>query len=270
MESEEGTRMYMHVAGAKLGYEVDGTGPPLVLLHAFPLNRAMWGPQVAALRDRFTVITPDYRGFGESDPPAGPLSMDDYAQDIVGMLDALGHRRVILGGCSLGGYVAFRVIARARERVGALILADTRAEPDTEEGRQRRQAAIERIEREGPMGFLEEFAANLVGPTTKAQRPGVAEALRQIIGAPNPRGLTVALAAIAARPDSRPLLASITVPTLVVVGEEDALTPPASAEIIAGGIAGAKLAIIPAAGHLASLEVPEAFNRDVREFVLAL
>jgi pimeloyl-ACP methyl ester carboxylesterase len=230
----------------------------------------MWGPQVAALRDRFTVITPDYRGFGESDLPPGPLTMDDYARDVLGLLDVLGHKRVILGGCSLGGYVAFRVVAQAADRVSALILADTRAEPDTDEGRQRRHAAIARIEREGPAGFVEEFAANLVGPTTKAQRPGVASALRQIIGAPASRGLTAALAAMASRPDSRPLLAAITVPALVIVGEEDALTPPASAEVMAQGIPNAKLAVIPAAGHLACLEVPEAFNRIVRDFLTSL
>jgi 3-oxoadipate enol-lactonase len=154
--------------------------------------------------------------------------------------------------------------------VGALILADTRAEADSEEGRQRRLAAIARIEREGPAGFVEEFATSLVGPTTKAQRPGVAEALRQIIGTPDPRGLVAALSALAGRPDSRPLLASITVPTLVVVGEEDALTPPASAEVMAKGIADARLAVIPAAGHLANLEAPEAFNRLAREFLLGL
>ncbi|MDR7418936.1 MAG: alpha/beta fold hydrolase [Armatimonadota bacterium] len=262
--------MQVNVAGVRLGYEVTGTGPPVVLLHAFPLNRAMWGPQVAALRDRFTVITPDYRGFGESDLPAGALTMDDYARDVLGLLDVLGHRRVILGGCSLGGYVAFRVVAQAADRVSALILADTRAEPDTDEGRQRRHAAIERIEREGPTGFVEEFAANLVGPTTKAQRPGVASALRQIIGTPAPRGLTAALAAMAGRPDSRPLLASIAVPSLIVVGEEDALTPPASAEVMAQGIPNAKLAVIPAAGHLACLEVPEAFNRIIRDFLISL
>ncbi len=262
--------MHVEVAGTRLGYEVDGAGPPLVLLHAFPLNRAMWGPQVAALRDRFTVITPDLRGFGESDVPAGPLTMDAYAADILAMLDALGHRQVILGGCSMGGYVAFRVIARAPDRARAFIISDSRAEPDTDEGRQRRQAAIERIEREGPGGFLEEFSANLVGPTTKAQRPGVAAALRQIIGTPDPRSLTAALAAMAARPDSRPLLGSIRVPALVVVGEEDTLTPPASAEIMAQGMPNARLVTIQGAGHLANLEAPEAFNRAAREFLAAL
>jgi pimeloyl-ACP methyl ester carboxylesterase len=262
--------MQREIAGVKLGYDQNGQGPPVVFLHAFPLNRAMWGSQVAALRDRFTVITPDYRGFGESDAPTGPLTMDDYATDVLRLLDALGHRQVILGGCSIGGYVSFRILAAAPERVRALVIADSRAEPDNEEGRQRRHAAIARIKAEGPVGFVEDFAAGLVGPTTKAQRPGVASTVRSIIGSPNPAGLTAALAALASRPDSRPLLPSINIPALVIVGEEDALTPPASAEVMATGMPRATLVKIPGAGHLANLEAPEAFNRALRTFLLEL
>jgi pimeloyl-ACP methyl ester carboxylesterase len=262
--------MQIAVSGVKLGYDQNGQGPAVVLLHAFPLNRAMWGSQVAALRDRFTVITPDYRGFGESDPPSGPLTMNDYASDVLGLLDALGVRQAILGGCSIGGYVAFRIMATAPERVRALVIADSRAEPDSDEARQRRHAAIARIQSEGPVGFVEEFAAGLVGPTTKAQRPGVASTVRSIIGSPNPAGLTAALAALASRPDSRPLLPSVTVPSLVLVGEEDALTPPASSEAMAQAMPRATLVKIPGAGHLANLEAPEAFNRALRSFVLEL
>jgi pimeloyl-ACP methyl ester carboxylesterase len=261
--------MHIEVAGRRLGYEVDGSGPPLVLLHAFPLNRAMWRPQVAALRDRFTVITPDLRGFGESDPPAGSMTMDDYAADVLALMDALGYERAAVGGCSMGGYVLFRVVAAALDRVSTLIIADSRAEPDTEEGRQRRVATIERIQREGPSAWVEEFTGTLVGPTTRTQRPGVMAAVRQIIGTPDPRGLTAALSAMAARPDSRPLLPSIRVPVLVIVGEEDTLTPPASSEAMAQAVPAARLVKIPGAGHLANLEAPEAFNRAVREFLLA-
>lgn len=262
--------MQIAVGKNKLGYDQNGQGPAVVFLHAFPLNRAMWGPQVAALRDRFTIVTPDYRGFGESDPPAGPLAMDDYAADVLGLLDALGHRKVILGGCSIGGYIAFRVLAAAPERIQALIIADSRAEPDNDEGRQRRQAAIARIQAEGPTGFVEDFAAGLVGPTTKAQRPGVAATVRSIIGSPSAAGLTAALAALASRPDSRPMLPSITIPALIVVGEEDALTPPAASEAMAAAMPRASLVKIPGAGHLANLEAPEAFNRALRTFLLGL
>lgn len=258
------------VRGVGLGYGMDGAGPPVVLLHAFPLNRVMWGPQVEALRDRFTVITPDLRGFGESDVPAGPLSIDDYAGDVLEVLDSLGYDSVTLGGCSMGGYVAFRIVALAAHRVRALVIAGSRAEPDNEEARQRRQASIAQIDSEGPQRFLGEFIPRLVGPTTRAQRPGVMAAVREITGTPHPRSLTAALAAMAGRPDSRPLLGTITVPTLVVVGEEDGVTPPASSEAMVAGLPRARLEVVPAAGHLSNLEAPEAFNRVVREFLLTL
>lgn len=262
--------MRVLVRGVGLGYGMDGAGPPVVLLHGFPLNRAMWGPQVEPLRDRFTVITPDFRGFGESDTPDRPLSMDDYAGDVLALLDSLGYESVILGGCSMGGYVAFRVVAVAAHRVRALLIADSRAEPDTEEARQRRQASMAQIDAEGPQRFLGEFIPRLAGPTTRAQRPGVMAAVREIIGTPHPRSLTAALAAMAGRPDSRPLLPAITVPTLVVVGEEDDVTPLESSEAMVAGLPRARLEVIPAAGHLSNLEAPEAFNRAVREFLLAL
>lgn len=261
--------MQVNVNGVRLGYEVEGHGPPIVLIHGFPLNRTMWRPQVAALRDRFTVIVPDLRGFGESEVPGDHLTMDTYADDVVGLLDRLGYDRVALGGCSMGGYVVFRVLARAASRVGAVLIADSRAGPDSEEGRERRYAAITRIQTEGPAGFLGEFTAQLVGPTTKARRPAVVEAVRQIVGTPPAASLAAALAAIATRPDSRPMLASVEVPALVTVGEEDTLTPVSAAEEIVSGLPSGRLVTIPAAGHLANLEAPDAFNQAVGEFLLA-
>lgn len=262
--------MQIAVGGTMLGYEAEGEGPVLVLLHAFPLSKAMWKPQVGALRDRFKVITPDFRGFGESGLPGGPMTVEEYAGDVLGLLDEIGVGGFVLGGCSMGGYVAFRIAARSPERVRALVMADTRAEADTEEGKQRRATAIARIESEGPGGFLEEFMAQVVGATTKDQRPEVVRAVRQVIGSPPSESLTAALSALGARPDSRPLLASIAAPALVVVGEEDTLTPPSSAEVMASGIPGARLVTIPGAGHLSNMEAPEAFNGAVREFLLGL
>ncbi len=262
--------MRIEVGTNSLGYEVAGEGPALVLLHAFPLNRAMWKPQVDALRDRFKVVTPDFRGFGESGLPGGPMTVEEYAIDTLGLLDQLGIDSFVLGGCSMGGYVAFRIAAQAPKRVKALVLADTRAEADSEEGRQRRSAAIARIDSEGPGGFLEEFAAQVVGPTTREQRPQVVRAVREVVGSPPAESLTAALSALGARPDSTPLLTSITVPALVVVGEEDTLTPPSCAEAIAAGIRGALLFKIPGAGHLANMEAAEAFNGAARAFLLNL
>jgi len=257
------------VEGATLGYMIEGQGPPIVLLHGFPLNRAMWGPQVSALRERFTVITPDLVGFGESPPPANPdgMTMDAFAEAVLRVLDALGYDRVILGGFSMGGYVLFRVLARAAARVSALVIADSRAGADSDEARQRRMGAIARIRQEGPEGFVGEFVAGLVGATTKTRSPRFLETVRRLVGTPPVAALVGALTAMAQRPDSRPLLASVTVPTLVLVGEEDTITPPDAAKEMASGIRGARLVTIPAAGHLANLEVPEAFNASLLDFV---
>lgn len=261
--------MKIEVNGVTLGYDKVGEGPAVVLIHGFPLNRAMWRPQVEALRDRFTMIVPDLRGFGESAGPTDDLTMDTYAGDVLRLLDALGCERVALAGLSMGGYVAFRVVARAAQRIRSLIIADSRAGADSDEARQRRHAAIGRIQTEGPDGFLNEFTAGLVGPTAKAQTPAVLETVRQIVGRPPVSSLAAALAALAARPDSRPMLPSITAPTLAIVGEEDTVTPPDAAREIASGVRAGRLVTIPRAGHMANLEAPEAFNRAVREFLLA-
>jgi len=261
--------MKIQVNGVTVGYQMEGQGPPLVLIHGFPLNRGMWRPQIEALRDGFTLIAPDLRGFGESMGPMDNMTMDIYARDVLALLDAFGIERVVLAGLSMGGYVAFRMVAQVAERIRSLIIADSRAGPDSEEARQGRYAAIKRIQSEGPDGFLEEFTARLVGPTTKAQRPGVLESVQQIVGRPPVPSLTAALGALAARPDSRPLLASITAPTLVVVGEEDAVMPPDAAREIASGVPASRLVTIPQAGHLSNLEAPEAFNRALREFLTA-
>jgi len=260
--------MKIEVNGVTMAYESAGQGPPVILIHGFPLNRGMWRPQIEALRDRFTVIAPDLRGFGEARGPMNDLTMDTYAGDVVALLDRLEMDRVALAGISMGGYAAFRVVASAAGRIRSLIIADSRAGPDSEEARQGRLAAINRIQNEGPDGFLEEFTARLVGPTTKKERPAVLDAVRQIAGKPPAPSLIAALAALAARPDSRPLLATITAPTLVIVGEEDTVTPPEAASEIVAGVRTGRLVTIPQAGHLSNLEAPEVFNRALREFLL--
>ncbi|MDR7487139.1 MAG: alpha/beta fold hydrolase [Armatimonadota bacterium] len=262
--------MYLTANGVRVHYQTWGRGRPVVLLHGFPLSGAMWRPQGEGLSERWQVVAPDFRGFGASDPPTGAMTLEDYADDVLRVTDALGLSRFVLGGLSMGGYVVFRVLAKAAGRVDAVILADTRADPDTEEGRRRRFDGIARIEREGPEGFLADFTAALVGPTTRAHRTDVLEAVHSMACAAHPRGLTVALAAIAARPDSRPLLSGLAVPVLVVVGEEDTVTPPDAARAMAAAIPGARLVVVPGAGHLANLERPEAFTAAVREFLADL
>jgi pimeloyl-ACP methyl ester carboxylesterase len=252
--------------GMVLGYDLAGEGPAVLLLHAFPLNRQMWPAQVEALRGRARVLAVDFRGFGESGSTPAAFGLQDLAEDALAVARAVGVTQAIVVGLSLGGYVAFRLIERAPDFVKALVLADTRAEPDTPEGRSGRLALADRVEREG-MAALQQFMQGLLGPTTRASRPDVVTRLQQIVGAPAPGAAAAMLRAMAGRPDSRPLLPAITAPTLVLVGEEDALTTPDSARVIAGGIRGARLVMLPRAGHLSNLEEPDAFNRELVAFV---
>ncbi len=254
------------VNGVAVGYESAGSGPTVLFLHAFPLNRAMWASQVETLKNRTRTLLVDYRGFGESELPPAPLGLETLADDAVAVARSLGITRAIVVGLSLGGYVAFRMAERTPEFVQALVLADTRAEADTPEARARRVTLADRVEREG-MSAMQDFIHGLLGTTTRATRPEIVGQVNRIIGDPHPRAVAAVLRAMGDRPDSRPLLPSITVPTLVVVGEEDGLTTPDSARVIADGIRGARLVVIPKTGHLSNLEAPQSFNQELTAFV---
>lgn len=258
--------MHKTVNGVSLAYDLAGSGPAVLFLHAFPLTRRMWTSQIEALAGSSQTLTLDFRGFGESDKPEGPYSLEGFADDAVALARGLGVTQAVVVGLSMGGYVAFRLIERAPDFVRGLVLADTRAEPDTPEGKEKRLALADRVEREG-YGALRDFVDGLVGATSKKLRPQVAAGVSQVIGQPGPKPLAATLRAMAARPDSRPKLDGITVPTLVMVGEEDTLTPPDSARVMADGIRGARLVILPSCGHVSNLEDPDAFNRELSAFV---
>ncbi len=261
--------MRREINGTTLGYDLTGTGDAVLFLHAFPLNRTMWEVQTAALRGRARTLTVDFRGFGESAAPPGPYRLETFADDALALARAVGIDHATVVGLSMGGYVAFRLVERAPEFVRALVLADTRAEPDTPEAKARRYALAERVEREG-MGAMSDFVGALLGPTSKAERPEVAGRLQRGIGQPDPRAVAETLRALGERPDSRPLLPRIGVPTLVLVGEEDTLTPPDVARSIANGIPGARLAVLPRTGHLSNLESAQEFKQEMIAFLEGL
>jgi 3-oxoadipate enol-lactonase len=254
------------VNGIDLAYETVGTGVPIVFLHAFPLDRSMWAPQVGALVSRGRCIAPDLRGFGES-TAAGPYSMDQYADDVAALLDGLDAEPAIVVGLSMGGYVAFALWRRHRSRVRALVLADTRAGADSAEGRDKRRRLIEVTRARGAAALADLQIASMVGETTRGKRPEVVETIRAMMAGARVDGIVGALEAMMARPDSTPTLATIDVPTLVVVGSEDALTPPAEARALHERIAGSRLETISEAGHICNLERPAAFTHVVGEFV---
>jgi 3-oxoadipate enol-lactonase len=238
-----------------------------VFLHAFPLGMAMWDAQAAALEPSHRVVRFDARGFGSSPPGDGLLTMERIAEDTVALLDHLGLPQAAVCGLSMGGYAAFALWARYPRRVNALVLADTRAGADSEEAKKGRADLAEKVRLQGPEAAAEAFLPKLLGETTRRERPELVARVREMILANPARGIRDALFGLAARADSTDRLRSIDVPTLVVVGEEDTVTPPAEAEKMQQQVAGSRLVKLPRAGHLANLEDPSGFNASLREFL---
>ncbi|HLN27272.1 MAG TPA: alpha/beta fold hydrolase [Gemmataceae bacterium] len=248
-----------------------GQGIPLVLLHAYPLSAAMWRPQAAALRDVCRVITPDLRGLGGTSGFEGPPSIEQMADDVHALLDQLKvHESIVLGGLSMGGYVSFAFARKYANRLRALVLADTRVEADNAEGKANRDKAIAFAEQHTALEVIEQMIPKALAPDTLKHRPEIAEEVRRIVAPQSRAGIVGALRAMRDRPDSTPLLAKITVPTLVIVGSEDAMTVPSMSETIAAGIKGSRLEIIPGAGHMSNLEKPDLFNSVVLSFLQSL
>ncbi len=257
------------VPGAELAVEVRGEGLPVLLVHGFPLDRAMWRHQIAGL-SRCRRIAPDLRGAGASSVPADGYTVAHYADDLVAVLDALGVRQAVVCGLSMGGYIVFELVRRYPDRLKAIVLADTKAEADSPEGRRGRDELAAVAARDGAGAVAERLVPRLLSATTRAAQPEVARQVREMIERQPVPGIVGALAALRDRPDSRPTLGAVRVPTLVLVGEDDELTPPAAARAMAAAIPGAQYVAIPAAGHLAPLEQPLAVARALGDFLGSL
>jgi pimeloyl-ACP methyl ester carboxylesterase len=256
------------IDGHEIEYDVRGRGPAVLLLHAFPLGLSMWDPQVEALAATHRVVRLDARGFGAS--PADevtPLAMERIADDAAGLLDQLWIEEATVHGCSMGGYAAFAFARRHPRLVAGLVLQDTRAGADTPEARLNRATLAAKVLAEGSQAAVEAFLPKLLGETSHRERPALVARLKERILAASPRAIANALHGLAARADSRTMLPKIAVPTLVFVGEEDVLTPPDEAKAMAAAIPGARLEVIPRAGHLANLENPDAVNAVLRAFL---
>lgn len=256
-------------AGRSVRYLEAGAGWPLILIHAFPLGAEMWRPQLEHVPDGWRYIAPELPGFGGSPPPpalAKP-TMNDYADDVRALLDALGLERAAVGGLSMGGYVTFALFRRAPERFSAAVLADTRAQADTPEGRDARRAMSELVRTKGSSAVADQMIPKLLSRSTRETKPDVEREVRRLIEANDPAGIDGAIHALLTRPDSTPDVARIAIPTLVIVGEEDALTPVAESEQLHRSIARSHLVVLPAAGHLSSLESPVAFSQALADFL---
>jgi 3-oxoadipate enol-lactonase len=259
--------MRSRVAGTDLEYDVRGKGPAVLFLHAFPLGLAMWDAQAQRLEATHQVVRFDNRGFGGSPAGDGQLSMERIADDAAALLDHLGISKAVVCGCSMGGYAAFAMLRRHADRLKGLVLQDTRAGADTDEARKNRALLAERVLKEGPQVAADAFLPRLAGETTHKERPQVVARIREMILANPARGIANALIGLGARADSTQTLREIRVPTLVVCGAEDALTPPAESEALHKGIAESRLAIVPKAGHLSNMENPEAFGATLVDFL---
>ncbi len=260
--------MKIRIRGFEMAYDdTGGDRPPLLLIHGYPLDRTLWSAQSADLADVARVLAPDLRGFGESGMPGGGMSMDEYADDLRALLDALGIKNAVIGGLSMGGYIAFAFYRRHAHRVRALILADTRPQPDSPEGKRGRDENVVVARSEGAGAIADRMLPKMLTPTTLAQAPDLANAARSLMARQPVQGIVAALLALRDRPDSTPTLAQIDVPTLIITGADDTLIPPKDAEAMQQGIRGARLVSIPNAAHLSNFEQPEAFNRAVSEFL---
>ena len=254
------------VDGADIAVEVRGAGPALVLIHGFPFDRSVWRHQVAGF-GRWQRIAPDLRGFGQSTGGAAPVTLARHAEDVVAVLDALEVRRAVLCGLSMGGYLLFEIWRRHADRVCALVFVDTKAEADSADGKRARDEMAALAERDGTVAVADQMLPRMLAPDSAAAQPELAAAVRDMAARASVPGIVAALQALRDRPDSRDLLGSIAVPAIVVGGAEDTLTPPAVMEGLAGGMPGGRFVAIPAAGHLAPLEQPLAFNRVLSEFL---
>jgi 3-oxoadipate enol-lactonase len=257
------------VNGIELAYDDVGNGPAVLFLHGFPFNRSMWREQLALLSPAARVIAPDLRGHGEtasSTISQEPVTMETMAADVVALMDALDISQATVCGLSMGGYVALALCRLFPARVSTLVLADTRAVADTEAGKQIREQQAQKALQEGMAAIADAMLPKLVAPVTVAKHPEVVARIREMILRTDPAGAAAAQRAMAQRLDHSEFLPQIKVPTLIICGELDQLTPLSESQMMHKLIAGSRLEIIEAAGHVSNLEQPEAFNRALTTF----
>ena len=252
---------------AEIAYTVSGNGPDVVLLHPFPAAGAFWSALAQRLESRYRLIVPDLRGHGESGVGEGPATMAKHAADLRRVCDDAEVSRAVFAGCSIGGYILFEFWRRHSDRVAALILCDTKAGADTPEARSTRLQAAADVERGGAEPFVDSMLPKLLGATSHRNRPDVVDAARTMMLRNRPAGIAAVQRGMAERPDSTGTLKSITVPMLLIFGEEDSLTPIAEGEAMRKQIPGSRLVAIPKAGHYAPFEQPEEAGRLIREFL---
>lgn len=251
----------------KLYHAEAGYGMPLVLIHGFPLDHTLWHHQLGGLRDVARVIAPDLRGFGKSPEARRAVTMEQHARDVAHLLDRLGLDRAVIGGLSMGGYVALAFAELFPERLTGLILCNTRAVADADGAKKTRETVARRALEEGMTALAPILVQPLLSDQTRKAQPQLIGFMDAMIGRQDPAGVAASSRGMAVRPDRMGLLHRIKVPALVVTGNGDRLMAPAESEAMAARLPNAKLMVIPGVGHLSCLEAPEAFNQAARELL---
>ena len=249
-----------HIRGADLAYDDHGSGPAVLLVHGHPFDRTMWAPQVEAFAGRYRLVVPDLRGYGESSVPDGITLLDEVALDLAHLLDAVGIDRAVVCGLSMGGQVAMEFARLFPNRLRGLVLCDTDARAETPKSFAARRAMAERLEREGMAGYVEDGLTDFLHPETFASRPSVVAHMRRMMHAAPALGAARLQRGRAERRDHLAALGSVTVPSLVIVGDADHFTPISVARQIAEALPDGELAVIEKTGHMPNLEEPAIFN----------
>ncbi|MGE5204368.1 MAG: alpha/beta fold hydrolase [Chlamydiota bacterium] len=255
---------------AEIVYQVMGKGAPVVLLHPFPAHHGFWHSIAERLATRYRVILPDLRGHGDSEAGEGPATMEKHAADLARLCDAADTGRAVFAGVSIGGYILFEFWRRYRPQVRALALSDTRAQADTEEGRANRLKAAEDVLQHGPEPFVDSMLPKLLGESTHQARPDLVQAAKAMMLRMSAEDIAQVQRGMAARLDSVETLKTINVPTLLLVGSEDTLTPLADAELMRQHVPGSQLRVIARAGHYAAFEQSDTTLPLLRQFLDSL
>lgn len=260
------------VNGVEINYiDLDAPGAlPIVLIHGFPFSYEMWRPQIEALENKFRVIAYDIRGHGDSGIGDGQYMIELFVDDLIGLLNHLKLEKAVLCGLSMGGYIALRLVEKYPERVKALILADTQSRPDSNETKLRRAASIGAVKKLGVKPYAENFVKAVFTTDNLTKKKAAVEKIKQIIQMNSSLGICGALLALASRTDTTGALPGIKVPTLILVGEHDALTPPSASQEMHDKIAKSEIHLIPNSAHMSNLENQDEFNKHILNFLSKL
>jgi len=269
METDtQGYNLTIPLHDIQLSYNDVGLGSlPIIFLHGFPFDKTMWDAQMEFLKSSFRVIAFDIRGFGQSTDETSSLSMDLFVDDLIQLMDKLSLGKVIICGLSMGGYIALHAIKRFPERFGALILADTQCIADNAEAKEKRFKAIEKIEADGVFDFNDGFIKKVFHKDSFEHKKELVEDIRNVIFSNSEHVMKQGLIAIAERSETCSILDTINVPTLIVCGREDEVTPLVQSEMMFASIKGSVLSVIDHAGHVSNLEQPDAFNKHLLDFL---